>query len=208
MIEISKARYRISLDHEIAFVLYRGDLRIFGIREGEELDEADYYKIVSEVLPKRAKLRLMNLLQTKDYTEYQMIEKLKQGFYPEPVIKEALEYVKSYGYVDDERYCKQYIESMITVKSRRKLQQDLQTKGIGKELFTQIYEEVLSEGRVMDQMTCDEVEQIQIRKFLEKKRFNPEETDFKEKQKLIQSLFRKGYHLSNITTIVGSYDEI
>ena len=60
--EMTKSRSRVSIDGEFAFVLYKGELRHFHLREGNELREEDYREITTELLPKRAKLRAMNLL--------------------------------------------------------------------------------------------------------------------------------------------------
>ena len=49
------------------------------------------------------KLRCMNLLKSRDYTVYQLKTKLKENGYPEFLIDTAIEYVASYGYVDDEK---------------------------------------------------------------------------------------------------------
>ena len=60
--ELSKARCKIFIEQEFAFVLYKGELRLYRIREDEEITQADYQEIMEKVLPKRAKLRAMNLL--------------------------------------------------------------------------------------------------------------------------------------------------
>lgn len=101
---INKARYRVTLDEGKHFILYRGELRRFQMKQGGELSEENYESIFQEILPKRAKLRCMNLLKTKDYTRRQLEDKLKQGEYPAEIIEDAIAYVESYGYVDDERY--------------------------------------------------------------------------------------------------------
>ena len=61
--ELSKSRSKVYIDQEFAFVLYKGELRLYHIKESEELRPEDYRTIMQEVLPKRAKLRAMNLLQ-------------------------------------------------------------------------------------------------------------------------------------------------
>ena len=61
--ELSRSRCKIYLEDSFAFVLYKGELRLFGVREQEELSEESYREIMQEVLPKRATLRCMNLLQ-------------------------------------------------------------------------------------------------------------------------------------------------
>ena len=82
IIELSKSRSKIYIDQEFAFVLYKGELRLYHVREGQEITEKDYRSIMEEVLPKRAKLRAMNLLQAREYTTDQLRRKLEQGLYP------------------------------------------------------------------------------------------------------------------------------
>ena len=66
--ELSKSRSKVYIDQEFAFVLYKGELRLYGVREQEELSEESYREIMQEVLPKRATLRCMNLLQSRRET--------------------------------------------------------------------------------------------------------------------------------------------
>ena len=58
--ELSRSRCKIYLEDSFAFVLYKGELRLYGVREQEELSEESYREIMQEVLPKRATLRCMN----------------------------------------------------------------------------------------------------------------------------------------------------
>ena len=49
--EVTKAKCRIEIDQEFAFVLYKGELRMYHIREGEEFDPVnmvDYVKVTSD----------------------------------------------------------------------------------------------------------------------------------------------------------------
>ena len=93
---ITKSRSKVFLDGEFAFVLYKGELRRFHLQEGSEISQRAYEEIMKEVLPKRAKLRAMNLLTKKDYTTAKLREKLMEGGYPEMIIQEALDYVASW----------------------------------------------------------------------------------------------------------------
>ena len=107
--ELTKSRSKIVIDQEFAFVLYKGELRQYGIKLGQDLSEETFDEIMTEVLPKRAKLRAMNLLKSRSYTEAQLRTKLQQGGYPETVIAEALAYVASFHYTDDLQYALDYI---------------------------------------------------------------------------------------------------
>ena len=65
----TRTKYRVWLDGEFAFVLYKGELSRYGIREGEEIAGSTVEKIEQEVVLKRAKLYAMHLLEDMDRTE-------------------------------------------------------------------------------------------------------------------------------------------
>ena len=104
--ELDKKRCKVYLDGEFAFVLYKGELRDYGIKVGTEISDTIYDEIISVALSKRCKLRAMNLLQKKDYTTRQLKDKLEEGLYHKELVDEAIEYVSSYKYLDDERYAR------------------------------------------------------------------------------------------------------
>lgn len=188
---LTKGRYKIEIDGQFRFVLYRGEIHTYQIKEGEQISGEALEEISSEVLPKRAKLRSMNLLMSREYTEYQIREKLRQGLYPEEAIDEAVEYLKSYHYIDDRRYVKDYIVYYSESRSRGRIEQDLFRRGIGKELIRTVYEEDLCEEKLPDEMPL-------IKKWLEKKNYKKENADYREKQKMGAFLYRKGFSLENI----------
>ncbi len=186
IVELDKKRSKVYLDGEFAFVLYKGELRDFKIKPDHEVSEADYLEITQVVLPKRCKLRAMNLLQKKDYTERQLRDKLSEGLYPAEIITDAINYVKSYHYLDDERYARDYIAYHMETRSRNRIAQDLAGKGIDKGIYMPIIEELYSEQG-------DDPELEQIRALLIKKHYDPENTDYKEKQKVMGFLVRRGF---------------
>lgn len=183
---INQSRYRITLDEEIHFVLYKGELHRFRMKQGGSLSEADYESIFREILPKRARLRCMNLLKTKDYTRKQLEDKLKLGGYPTEVIEDALAYVESYGYVNDENYVRNFVEYHMQTRSRKRMENDLLQKGICRELIFRVFDELLEEGLEMDEMAM-------VQKILLKKNFHAGTADSKERQKMYGFLYRKGF---------------
>lgn len=183
--EKGKSKYQICLDGEIKLSLYRGEMRKYGIREGEELSEEIYEQLVREVLPRRAKLRCMNLLQTKDYTKKQLEDKLRQGDYPQECIEEAIAYVTGYGYLDDERYAESYIECHIESKSRMCIQNDLLKRGISKDVIQRKFEKLEEMGIESDEMTL-------AKKLLEKKKYSGASATKQEKSRMYAFLMRKG----------------
>ncbi|MDD2959570.1 MAG: regulatory protein RecX [Lachnospiraceae bacterium] len=185
--ETSGKKRRIYLNDEPAFLLYYSEISRFHIKENQELPEIIEKEIYSTVLSKRAKLRCMYLLKSMDKTESQLRQKLLKDEYPEEIIEEAIAYVKSYHYVDDARYALHYIEYKKWSRSRQQIKYDLMGKGIS----TDLIEAAWDETEPVD-------ETLQIRKWADKKHFDPENADRKETQKFFQFLMRKGFLLSDI----------
>ena len=193
--EVTKSRSRIEIDYAFAIVLYKGELRIYGIKEDSEISEETYTEIVEKVLPKRAKLRAMNLLKQRSYTRYALSEKLKQGGYPESAIREALDYVESFHYIDDKQYAADYIEYNKEQKSQRKIFQDLIQKGISEDLIREAWEEHAGDE-------SREMEKEQILYWAKKRNFSAETADYKEKQKMMAFLYRKGFKVEDIRSVL------
>ncbi len=194
IVPMSQARCKIYMDQKFAFVLYKGELHSYGLREGEEIPDSVYRQIVTQVLPLRAKKRLMNLLQKKDYTVWQLSEKLKKDGYPGECIAQALEYVAAFHYTDDVRYALSYIRSSQEGKGRRRIEAELTTKGVAAKDIEKAWEQWEAEGNVQE-------EEEQIRQILEKKHYFPE-ADEKEKRRIFAFLQRRGYSVSAICHVL------
>ena len=96
---LSKTRYKVYLDGQFAFTLYKGELSRYHIAE-ESVIEDDIYDSLRLIVIKRAKLRAMHLLSDMGRTESQLRTKLKQGGYAEDAVEAAIRYVKSFGYIN------------------------------------------------------------------------------------------------------------
>lgn len=185
---ITKTKYRVFIDDEFAFVLYKGELFKYQIRKDEAVSEETLTRIKNEVLIKRAKLRAMHLLNAMPRTEQQLREKLAQNEYPEDVIDAAVSYVKSFGYINDEAYVRNFIISKRNSKSKREIVMLLGQKGLRGEMVDNIVEE----------MYAEESELSTIKEIMRKKRWNPSEMEEKEKQKMFGYLMRKGFSYEEI----------
>ena len=184
-----KRRSKVLISEDFAFVLYNGEIRRYHIEEGAELTEERYRQILDEVLRKRARERAIYLLKEKDRTEAELTKKLREVFYPEEVIREVLELFKARHYIDDEEYGRRYLDNHSQKKSRRRLQYDLQRKGLDRDQIEELLEEI------------EVPEADQIRELLQKKG----ETDQKEKGKLMMALARKGFAYEAIRSVMGEW---
>ncbi|NCB91262.1 MAG: regulatory protein RecX [Clostridia bacterium] len=197
IIPVTKQKYKIVTDEQLAFVLYKGELSRYRLREGRELPEEVYRKILEEILIKRAKLRAMHLLEKMDYTQTELQRKLMRGGYTQEAVDIAVAYVKSFHYIDDERYVSHYMNTYAGRKSRRQMEFDLEKKGVSKDL-------IKAYGESHDEF---EDETSLIRKLLEKRCRNPKDADDKEKRKHYGYLLRKGFKSSEIQQVFNVFFE-
>lgn len=189
---LPRGRYRVTMEDSTIFVLYRSELAKLHLREGDDVSEENLRRIREEMLPQRAKKRVMNLLERRDYTAAGLREKLREGFYPEACIEEAIAYAASYGYVDDARYAEDYIRYHMEDRSRIRIEQDLVRKGISMTLISGIFEKLASEGTTQD-------EEGMIRILLQKKNFDKNTATRQEKQRMYAFLSRRGFHAETIS---------
>lgn len=180
-------RVRFSFDNGDTFLLYRSEASRFHLEENAGISEEDYRKLLDEVVGKRAKKRALHLLERMDRTESQLRDKLKQGEYPDACIDAAIDYVKQYHYLDDFRYACTYVRCYQGKMSRRQILMKLGQKGISKEN---------AEAALLEEYCGDEEEQIKA--LLQKRHFEPGETDPREFRRTYQFLLRRGFQSSDI----------
>lgn len=188
---LGKKRYRIQREDGLTLALYQGELFKYHLQEGSELPDSTVEEIVKTILCKRAENRLLLVLQKKDYTEKQLIQKLREGYYPQEAIEYAITKMKEFGYVDDNRYAENYIRYRIDHKSQKQITQELVLKGIKKDYVDQAFLAVAEEGYAFDEMAL-------IKKVLDKRHFDAKTADYKERSKQYNYLLGKGFSRENI----------
>ncbi|MDO4267601.1 MAG: regulatory protein RecX [Eubacteriales bacterium] len=142
----------------------------------------------------------LSLLEHRDRTELELRRKLKEREYAPAEIDQALEFLKKYGYIDDEAYARRYIRAGSAGKSIRRMRQELQLKGISREVLDLCFEE------------AEVDEEGLIRACLRKKGFHADAEDREHMdpavyRKLAASLARKGFSFEKIRRVMGSLDE-
>lgn len=189
---VAKTRFQVYVDGQAAFVLYKGELSRYRIEEKKEMTEEVYAEILQKVVLKRAKARALHLLNDMGRTEAQLRTKLLQGGYPADVTESALDYVKSFGYLNDAEYARSFIEGRKNKKSRNELYAALCRKGIDREEAKLALEEYYD----------GEDERAAIEALLRKKKFDPDTADYMQKQKIAGYLMRKGFRYDEIRRVI------
>ncbi|BBF42119.1 regulatory protein RecX [Lachnospiraceae bacterium KM106-2] len=195
IVKVDNKKSKVYIDGEYAFVLYIGDFRKYKLKEGDPIEESVYQEILVDTIYRRAKQKAMAILKRMDRTESELRKKLEQDLYRKDAVDLAIDYVKSYHYIDDERFAKNFVHYKKNSKSKREIQYALSLKGISKELIEEAMEEEY------------ESEETAIKKLIQKKCTNVEELAPEKKTKLINYLCRKGYSYEKIKYCLNHFDE-
>lgn len=192
---LSRTKVKIYIDETYAFALSKNEADSLCLEPGCELSEETYNYIFKELLLKKAKLKSLSLLKARDYTENELILKLRHDLYPEPVIRLAVDYVKSYRYIDDERY----IENFCRLNQHRLSRQ---------QLIYKLHQKGLDSGLISSYMSGLEIdEQAQILSALRSKYGRQLPKDAKGLHKVYGYLLRKGYRYDDIRQALKAFDE-
>ena len=191
-----KGRVSIYLNDEFSFVLYRSEANRYALEVGMTVSDELYERIVTETLFPRARKRAMNLLKNIDRTEADVRRRLSEGYPPEAV-DNAVQYVKSFGYINDQRYAEEYIRCKAERTSRKQIRSKLIEKGIDKAVIEAAFESYDEE--MGDCSTSPERELI--RKLIIKRCHNITNLDYDGKQKLFAYLYGKGFSVPDIEAV-------
>lgn len=196
-IKIGRAKkttaYEIYADESFIFLLYSQDIRIYQLKEGIEISPNLYERIIQETVYRRAKQKAMATLKRVDKTEKELRVKLKASYYTDDIIDMTINYLKNYDYINDERYSSNYIRFHKLNKSKFAIKTKLLQKGINKAVL----EKSISDEYFNSEDENDP-EMIAIKKSINKKYKDISSLTWEEKQKLIASLYRKGFDIDKI----------
>lgn len=192
---ISKSRIKVYIDEEFAFILYPQDIRKYKLKLEEEIEYNLFLVIIEETVLRRAKNKALNLLANSEQTEKMIRDKLKNSFYTEDVIDKAIEFLKSYNYIDDSRYARMYIETYKNSKSIIILKRELYMKGVQGDIIDSLLEEI------------PVIEEDNLRVGLYKKLAHIDKPTEKELNRIINYFMRRGYRYQHIVKIIEEYDE-
>ena len=190
ILDLGGGRYKIVLDNGTVFPLYKKELEQLKLAKGVQLSQEGFQEIKETILLKRGKRRGLYLLEKQSRSERNLIGKLQEGFYPEDVILQVVEYLKSFGYLSDENLAGHIVERRKFQKSYREIIAILQSKGIDQETIDE----------VMDKYYEKDGEKEAIKYLMDKKRVNLDSITEKDKNKLFNYLARKGFSYDSIVS--------
>lgn len=191
-------RYNIYLNEEYAFPVDEAILIDFGLTKGKVLEEFDIQEIAYEDEIRKAFNKALNFLSYQMRSEHEVKKKLLALEFGEAVILEAVQKLKSYGFLNDETYSKALLDTKKATmkKGPRAIRQDLMKKGIDKNLQDEVLE------------TYSQEEQVKLATQLAEKviRSEKKKTPAQVKSKIQDFLIRKGYSFSIVDEVLGQVE--
>ena len=137
---------------------------------------------------KNARRKAMLLLEHMDRTEKGLSDRLRQAGFS------AMNYVRSYGYLNDHRYAMNYISFRMGTKSRQKILQELSGKGIDRETALAAWEEAAE---------IEEPDELAILRVAVEKKCQPDTVlDEKGMRRLQGFLQRRGFSYGDISHVL------
>lgn len=181
------------IDGEFAIKIDTETLIIHHFDIGNEINDEQLREVILASNIKRCKDKAMYLIEFRDHSRKELIDKLKRD-YPEDIAISTVDKLESLGLINDKNYAIKYSLDLINLKrlSKNGTKQKLISKGINKETI----EDVLS--------SIDLDEKDQITNILNKKYSKVLGTQ-KGNQRAFNGLLRMGYNYQDIKSCMKEY---
>ncbi|MDD6237014.1 MAG: regulatory protein RecX [Clostridiales bacterium] len=189
------SRYTIYVDDDYWYILDYELIVMNGLRVGLECDEAFLEDLRDQAERRKARERAFYLLEYRDHTRKELVDKLVKSVSPE-IAEQTADRMEELGYLDDRKYAKKYAAVLLEQKklSKRAALYKMQQKGIDRALAEEIFAD----------MDIDPREQI--RELIEQK-YERYLVDRKGLQKTVSALMRLGYNYYDVKDVVREYYE-
>lgn len=128
----NESRYNIYIDSKFCFSASGEDIIKYSINENKEIEEEELENIIRRCEETSAYNYALNLLSNKDYTSMEIKNKLKLKEYSLQTIDSVLSKLESYGFINDEKYIKKYIDYSLNIRKtgKNKIMYDLKNRGL------------------------------------------------------------------------------
>lgn len=181
-------RVNVFVDEKFAFAL---DIRLvekYGLAKGQPLSDELRAQLLREDGDAKATHRALHFLGYRARSEAEVRARLQRDDWPEEVIERVLLRLREQGFLNDEQFAQNWVESRSHFRPRgaRMLQQELRHKGVERETIAAALPDDAAE--LQNAVAA-------LRKFLRSKERAWQDWDEKEqREKATQFLLRRGFH--------------
>lgn len=193
--EKKKGMSAVYIDGEFAMKLDTFTLAHEGIKIGTEIDDDTLHELIRTSNLSRAKEKALYLLEYRSRSRKELVERITP-LYGSEAAEAAADKMVQLGFVDDERFARDYAEELFTKKrfAPKRVEYELSRKGIDKEIIALVVEE----------LTPDPEEQI--RSLIETK-YRNKIGDANSRRKTANAIAALGYSYYDINSVMSEYDE-
>jgi len=187
-------KVHLLLDGEYAMTADSDFVAFSGLYDNMILDDEALADLQGKVNARRAFNKASDLLALRDHSEKELLQKLRQKGFADGA-EEAIEKLKSYGYLDDSRFALRFAQELQRVKhyGKKRIEQELYRKGISREVVSD----------TLEQLDFDE---DALPALIERKYLRQLDTE-KGVQKTVAALQRMGYSFGEIRDALQKVQE-
>lgn len=187
-------RVNVYINDEFAFPCSLELVYKYGLQKGKVVQEENLKAIAEEDSFLMGKSYALRCIERTYKSEVQVKDKLIAKGYEEKVIIRVIDFMKSYEFIDDNRYAEAYIKEKMRTSGRNKIKFALSKKGIAENIIQEKLEVLLKSGEKEVALVLGEKKLIQLMK--------SEKDRNKLYKKLGDFLVRSGYSFDIVSEVV------
>lgn len=175
-------RVSVYIDGKFAFGMSEVDALYYHIKEGAEITQEEYDKILNELIFVKARDKAVRLLGFSQKTQKELMQRLSKD-YSNEICERVIELLKKYGYINDEAYSAAFVNDSFKYKGwgSRRIKAELKNRGVSEETIT-----AAVEGAELD-------EDARAYELLKKRLKGNTSPDYKERAKQYRYLAGRGF---------------
>ena len=187
-------KVHLLLDGEYAMTADSDFVAFSGLCDNMILDDEALADLQGKVNARRAFNKASDLLALRDHSEKELLQKLRQKGFADGA-EEAMEKLKSYGYLDDSRFALRFAQELQRVKhyGKKRIEQELYRKGVSRDVVSD----------TLEQLSFDE---DALTALIERRYLRQLDTE-KGVQKTVAALQRMGYSFGEIRDALQKVQE-
>ena len=179
-------KVHIYIDDKYTLTLYDDFWYRSGYSEGQEISDDELASLKGEAGFRSAYEKGITYLSMSGYSEKELYNKLKINFGDEAASR-AIDKINSFGYLNDEEYCREYTEYLFKVKKYdiKRISYELKNKGIDPETIDNTLKILDNEPiqRIIDMLRTKYEKNLETEK---------------ERKRLVNRFIRMGYSYRDI----------
>lgn len=187
-------KVHLLLDGEYAMTADSDFVAFSGLHNNMILDDEALADLQGKVNARRVFNKASDLLALRDHSEKELLQKLRQKGFTDGA-EEAMEKLKSYGYLDDSRFALRFAQELQRVKhyGKKRIEQELYRKGVSRDVVSD----------TLEQLSFDE---DALPALIERRYLRQLDTE-KGVQKTVAALQRMGYSFGEIRDALRKVQE-